>query len=109
MIDAWHRGRLSFPRLVDLVSTAPARVFALPRKGSLAPGSDADVVLLDLERRWTISNDSVLSRIGWTPYDGREVVGAVIRTMVRGSDVWIDGRVVGAPGHGNQVVPALEA
>lgn len=105
MIDAWHTGRISFGRLVDLVSTAPARVFGLNRKGSLAPGSDADVALLDLDREWTITNDSVLSKIGWTPYDGRTIRGAVARTMVRGTDVWIDGEVVGRPGHGRQVRP----
>jgi dihydroorotase len=105
MIDAWHTGRISFGRLVDLVSTAPARVFGLNRKGSLAPGSDADVALLDLDREWTITNDSVLSKIGWTPYDGRTIRGAVTRTMVRGTDVWIDGEVVGRPGHGRQVRP----
>lgn len=106
MVDAWHKGKISFPRLVDLVSTAPARVFGLDDKGSLAPGSDADLVLLDLDREWTITNDSVLSRIGWTPYDGRRITGAVARTLSRGSDVWIDGEIVGKPGHGIQAVPA---
>jgi dihydroorotase-like cyclic amidohydrolase len=105
MVDAWHQGKISFPRLVDLVSTAPARVFGLDAKGTLAPGSDADIVLLDLDREWTITNDSVLSRIGWTPYDGRRITGAVTRTLSRGADVWIDGEIVGEPGHGIQAVP----
>lgn len=105
MVDAWHRGKLSFPRLVDLVSTAPARVFGLESKGSLVPGSDADIVLLDLDREWTITNDSVLSRIAWTPYHGRTITGAVARTLSRGADVWIDGEIVGVPGHGIQAVP----
>ncbi len=103
MIDAWHDGMISFDRLVDLVSTAPAEVFGLRRKGSLAPGNDADIVLLDLEREWTITNDSVLSKIGWTPYDGRSVKGAVVRTLVRGVDVWVDGEVTAEPGHGKLV------
>lgn len=105
MIDAWHDGRISFDRLVDLVSTAPAEVFGLDRKGSLAPGNDADIALLDLDREWTITNDSVLSKIGWTPYDGRTVKGAVVRTLVRGTDVWVDGEVTGEPGHGELVKP----
>jgi dihydroorotase (multifunctional complex type) len=107
MIDAWHEGKISFDRLVDLVSVAPARVFGLDRKGSLAPGSDADIVLLDLEREWTITNDSVLSKIGWTPYDGRSVRGAVVRTLVRGTDVWVDGVVTGEPGHGKLAKPEV--
>jgi dihydroorotase (multifunctional complex type) len=105
MIDAWHDGKISFDRLVDLVSTAPAQVFGLGRKGSLAPGMDADIAHLDLEREWTITNDSVLSKIEWTPYDGRTVKGAVVRTLVRGADVWVDGEVTGQPGHGQLVKP----
>ena len=108
MIDAMHHGKISLPRLVDLVATAPARVFGLDRKGTLAPGSDADIVLLDLEREWTITNDSVLSKIGWTPYDGRTITGAVDRTLVRGTDVWVDGEVVGEPGHGQHATPTME-
>jgi dihydroorotase len=105
MVDAWHKGKISFERLVDLVSTAPARIFGLEKKGSLSPGSDADVVLIDPDREWVITNDSVLSKVGWTPYDGRRVRGAIARTIVRGSDVWIDGVVVGSPGHGKLAAP----
>lgn len=104
MLDAHNQGLLDFDRLVDLCATAPARAFELDRKGSLEIGKDADVVLLDLKRVWTIRNDDVLSRIGWTPYDGREIQGAVVRTLVRGADVYVDGEVVGSPGHGRQAV-----
>ena len=103
MVNAWHEGLISFRRLVDLVSTAPSEVFGLRRKGSLAPGNDADITLLDLDRNWTIRNDSVLSKIGWTPYHGRRVTGAVARTILRGRDVWVDGKVVGTPGYGRMV------
>lgn len=108
MINAWHDGKISFNRMVDLVSTAPARVFGLDKKGTLAPGSDADIALLDLDREWTITNDSVLSKIGWTPYDGRRIRGAVDRTLVRGVDVWAGGEVVGQPGHGKQAISTTE-
>jgi dihydroorotase len=107
MVDAWHRGSISFPRLVDLVSTAPARRFGLDQKGTLAPGADADIVLLDVDREWTITNESVLSKIGWTPYHGRKIRGAVNRTLVRGTDVYANGQVVGAPGHGKQARPTV--
>jgi len=108
MIDAMHDAKISLPRLVDLVATAPARVFGLDKKGTLSPGSDADIVLIDTEREWTITNDSVLSKIGWTPYDGRTIRGAVDRTLVRGTDVWVDGEVVGGPGHGKHATPMME-
>ncbi|HSG79430.1 MAG TPA: dihydroorotase family protein [Acidimicrobiia bacterium] len=109
MIDAHHNGLISLERLVELVAVEPARVFGLDAKGSLTPGSDADIALLDLDRSWTITNDSVLSKIDWTPYHGRTVRGAVARTLVRGTDVWVDGEVVGTPGHGKHVVPSKEA
>jgi dihydroorotase len=107
MVDAWHRGLISFPRLVDLVSTAPAARFGLDQKGTLAPGADADVVLLDVDREWTITNESVLSKIGWTPYHGRTIRGSVNRTLVRGTDVYANGQVVGTPGHGRHARPTL--
>lgn len=103
MLDAVSKGELTFERLVELVSTAPARAFGLAGKGSLAPGTDADITLVDLHETWTITNDGVLSKIGWTPYDGRQVTGAVMQTIVRGRDVWRDGKVVGEPGWGKFV------
>lgn len=105
MVDAWHKGKISLPRLVEMVSSTPARIFGLDKKGSLSPGSDADIALLATDKEWTITDESVLSRVGWTPYNGRTVRGAVARTMNRGSDVWVDGKIVGKPGHGRQVVP----
>lgn len=105
LVDAHQRGLISFDRLVEVVSTAPARVFGLETKGTWAPGADADIVLLDLDREWTITHDSVLSKIGWTPYHGRSVRGAVVRTLVRGEEVWHDGQVVGKPGHGRHAIP----
>lgn len=104
MLDAINRGRLTLERVVDLTSTAPARIFELENKGSLTPGSDADIALVDLDRKWTITNEVVQSKIGWTPYHGRSLTGAVVRTLVRGTDVYVDGEVVGVPGHGKQVV-----
>ncbi len=105
LIDAHHRGRITLDRLVEVVAGAPARLFGLSGKGRIEPGADADLVLVDPERKWTITHDSVLSKIDWTPYHGRTIRGAVERTMVRGADVYVDEEIVGAPGHGRQAVP----
>ena len=105
MLDAMHRGRITLDRVVDLTSAAPARIFGLESKGTLVPGADADITLVDLDREWTISNDGVQSKIGWTPYHDRTIVGSVVRTLVRGTDVYADGAVVGTPGHGKQAIP----
>ncbi len=105
LIDAHHQGRISLARLVEVVAGAPARLFGLSGKGRIEPGADADLVLVDPHREWTITNESVLSKIDWTPYHGRTIRGAVRRTMVRGTDVYVDGEVVGTPGFGRQAVP----
>lgn len=105
MIDAFNRGRISLQRLVDLTSRVPAETFGLAHKGAIAPGMDADITLVDLTREWTITNHQVLSKAGWTPYDGRHIQGAVARTISRGADVVVDGDMVGTPGKGKHTIP----
>ncbi|MBI2911475.1 MAG: dihydroorotase family protein [Chloroflexi bacterium] len=100
-LDAVAQGRLSLGRAVEMVAAAPARIFGLAgRKGSLAPGQDADIVIADLDAPWTITNDGVLSRCGWTPYHGRPCRAAIAATFVRGTQVYAGGQVTGQPGHG---------
>jgi dihydroorotase (multifunctional complex type) len=105
LLDAAAAGKLSVERLVELTAEAPAAAFDLPAKGRIAPGFDADIVVVDQNQRWTITNDEVESRIGWTPYDGRSITGRVVHTLVRGETVYADGQVVGEPGHGTQAKP----
>ncbi|WP_407527100.1 dihydroorotase [Methylobacterium oryzisoli] len=91
MLDHVAAGRLSLSRFVDLTSAGPQRAFGLARKGRLALGYDADVTVVDLKRRETITNAWIASRCGWTPYDGTEVTGWPIGTIVRGEVVMWDG------------------
>ena len=70
MLDHVNAGRLSLLRLVDLTSAGPARLFGIARKGRIAVGYDADLTVVDLKRRETITNRWIESRAGWTPYDG---------------------------------------
>jgi dihydroorotase-like cyclic amidohydrolase len=101
LLDSVNKGELTLERVVELVATNPARAFGLQGvKGALQVGADADIVVADLNAPWTITNDGVLSKIGWTPYDGREISAAIDRTFVRGTEVYADGKVVGTPGHG---------
>jgi len=93
-------GKISLPRLVQVMCEAPARLFGLyPRKGTLAPGSDADLVLWDPTRRHTIRAATQHSGADYTLYEGMEVTGAPILTMQRGTIVVEEGRLVGKPGH----------
>ncbi len=107
LLESVNKGELTLERVVDMVATRPAQAFGLEGvKGALTVGADADVVVADLNAPWTITNDGVLSKIGWTPYDGREISARIDRTFVRGTEVYADGEVIGAPGHGRQAAAA---
>ena len=105
-LDAAVRGRLSLERTVELLATAPARAFGLADKGRLEVGAHADIAVVNLDSELEITDDIVLSKIGWTPYAGMRVRGVVEATLVRGAVVYEDGRVTGAPGWGRQARPA---
>ena len=72
-LDAAANGRISLERVVGATATDPARIFGLATKGRIEVGMDADIAIADLDREWTITDDAVLSRIGWTPYAGRTI------------------------------------
>jgi dihydroorotase len=93
MLDHVNKGRLSLERLVDLTSQGPQRVFGIARKGRIAAGYDADFTIVDLNRRATITSDWIESRAKWTPYDGVEVKGWPVGTIVRGRRVMWDGEI----------------
>jgi dihydroorotase len=95
MLDHVNAGRLSLARLVDLTSHGPQRIFGIRGKGRIAVGWDADLAIVDLKRRVTISNAMIASRCGWTPYDGVTVTGFPQGTVVRGRRVMWDGQVIG--------------
>jgi len=97
MLDAVASGRIAWKDLLRLCCEAPAKRFGLyPRKGSLEPGADADIVLLDPGRRGRISNEDQLSRACITPFAGRETTGWPVLTLLRGEPAARDGRPAGA-------------
>lgn len=85
------KGRLTLPRLIELVSTVPAILFGLaPKKGSLSPGADADIVLLDPEARWTMNQQTLHMAADWSAYEDIEITGKIAKVFSRGELV-IDG------------------
>jgi allantoinase len=108
--EAVARRQLPIGLMVRLLSENPARRMGLwPRKGSLTIGADADLVVFDPERRWTVDESALLTPAGWTPYHGRAVVGAVDRVIVRGNTVFSGGRLLGFAGQGRWVRPEAAA
>ena len=91
MLDHVNAGRLSLQRFIDLTSAGPARVFGIANKGRIAAGYDADLTVVDLKRTETITNVSIASRAGWTPYNGVSVTGWPVGTLVRGHRVMWEG------------------
>ncbi|HEX7222571.1 MAG TPA: amidohydrolase family protein [Candidatus Limnocylindrales bacterium] len=101
--DGVARGLLSVERLVDVLATTPASRFGLARKGAIEVGRDADIVLFDPAARRTIRAEELHDTSDYTPYEGREITGAVRSVFVRGSAVVRDGEFVGRRGDGSFV------
>ncbi|MDH5423192.1 MAG: dihydroorotase family protein [Acidimicrobiia bacterium] len=92
LLDAAARGEIAMSDVVRMYSTSPADRYGLaPRKGRLEPGSDADFVLVDPAGSWTVADQDVISKAGWSPYSGRTFRGKVVATHLGGVEVGQDG------------------
>ena len=87
MLNHVSNKKLSIERLVDLWSHGPHRIHKIHNKGQITKGYDADITLVDLNKKMTITNAQQKSRTGWTPYDGLNVTGWPVMTMIRGNIV----------------------
>jgi dihydropyrimidinase len=95
-------GKISLNRFVELTSTSPARIFGLfPRKGTIAPGSDADIVVFDPNKKLTLGAKTLHMRVDYNPYEGREVTGVTDTVLSRGKLVIEGGTFVGRAGAGS--------
>jgi dihydroorotase len=97
LLDHMAAGRLSLERLVDLTSTGPARIYNIAGKGRIAIGYDADVTLVDLKARQVIRKEWMATRCGWTPFEGKAVIGWPKATIVRGHVAMREDQLLGTP------------
>ena len=103
------KGRISIYDLVRVLSEGPAKVFKLwPQKGSLMPGSDGDVTIIDPRGEWHIKGEDMLEPAKWSPYAGMKLAGKVVTTIVRGEVVYDGGKVVGQAGYGSFVTANIK-
>jgi len=99
-----HDGKLPLGQAISLLSESSARLIGIyPKKGALRVGSDADLVLVDLEREVVPTDEATYTKSRWTPYRGRKLRGAPVLTMLRGTVIARDGKVTGARGFGRYV------
>ena len=97
-----REGRISLNRFVELTSTSPAKIFGLfPRKGTIAPGSDADIVIFDPNRTVTLAAKTLHMKVDYNPYEGRRVTGAADTVLSRGRVVIENGQFAGRAGQGS--------
>ena len=94
MLTHVANGRLTLERLVDLTSHGAQRVFNIANKGRIAEGYDADLTIVDLNAKKTITHEMMATRAGWTPFDGMECRGWPMATIIRGEVVMRDGEIV---------------
>jgi allantoinase len=100
--EAIHRRGMALDAFARFSSTNAARTARLyPRKGTILPGSDADLALYDLDADWVVdARSQQFSKNPWSPFDGRRVGAKVVRTLVRGETVFADGEIHVEPGYG---------
>lgn len=104
MLNDVSNGKLSLETTIRLLCENPARLIGhYPRKGAIQVGSDADLVLVDLEAEVVPSDEKTYTKCGWTPYKGRRLKGGPVLTMLRGTVIARDGEVTGARGFGRYI------
>ena len=96
-----HKGRITWERMAQVCAENTARIFGMyPQKGVLSPGSDADIVIIDPRREWTMGVETLKQGSDFSIYEGRKVRGKAVKTFVRGKLVAEEGEPTIAPPHG---------
>jgi len=104
MTDGLNKGKITIEQLVKICSENPAKAFGMyPQKGVLSPGSDADIIIVDLKKEWVITADNLKSALEYCCFEGYKVKGKVVKTFVRGELVADDGELVARTPHGRYV------
>jgi dihydroorotase len=93
MLTQAKQGRCTVAQVANWMSTAVAKAYRIPRKGLIAPGYDADLVLVDLETYHPVLREEVLSKCGWNPFEGWDLTGWAVVTLCGGQVVFDHGKI----------------
>lgn len=103
--DGMMKRNMSKKEFAALVSSNAARRYGLKNKGYIGKGFDADLFFIDPHSRWTVRNRELLYKMKWSIYEGMELEGRIISTIVRGKTVYHEGKILSEPGYGKFVRP----
>jgi dihydroorotase len=92
MLEFYHQGKISIEKIAEKMSHAPAQCFQIDRRGYIREGYWADLTLVDLDARTTVTADSILYKCGWSPFTGKAFQSAVTHTIVSGHLVYAEGK-----------------
>ena len=93
LLDAFNNNRLTIPQIIKLCCENPAKIFKIKNKGILKEGYDADLVIVDLDKRQAVRNEDLLTKCKWSPYDGKILKGWPLTTIVNGNVVYDNGQI----------------
>jgi dihydropyrimidinase len=108
MLDAANRGKISFNKAVELCSTNPAKLFGCAAKGSISVGKDADIVIYDPNKAFTVTQSAMHSECDHTIWEGLQLQGYPVETYLRGELVYKDGTFLGKKGMGKYISRSLK-
>ncbi|MFT4834637.1 MAG: dihydroorotase [Marinoscillum sp.] len=91
LLDFYHQGKISLERIVEKACHAPAICFEIEKRGYLREGYFADLVLVDLDKPWTVNRQNVLSKCGWSPFEGHKFKSSVEQVWVSGHRAYAHG------------------
>ena len=99
--EGFMKGRISLPQVVKYSSSEPCRMFGMyPQKGSLEPGTDADIVIIDPEKKTLIDRDYIRGASDYSCYEGMELDGCIEKVFLRGKEIVNEGEFLGKRGDG---------
>ena len=98
LLDAFNSNKITLPMIIKLCCENPAKIFKIKNKGFLKDGYDADLVIVDLDKRQAVRNDDLLTKCRWSPFDGKILKGWPITTIVNGNVVYDKGEIFDVKG-----------
>lgn len=92
MLDFYEKGKISLEKIIEKMCHAPAECFRIDRRGYIREGYWADLVLVDLNKPYTVSKDNILYKVGWSPFEGKTFGASIIKTFVSGELLYDEGK-----------------